>query len=76
MARGPKFRVGQRHGLESSDLIVWIEHAPSAEMYARRGELLAAAGPDHFGEALACLDAGIAAFGAETELQLRAIEIV
>lgn len=26
IARGPSFRVGHRHGLESSDLIVWIEH--------------------------------------------------
>lgn len=24
--QGPKFRVGHRHGLENSDLIVWIEH--------------------------------------------------
>jgi len=25
--RGPNFRIGHRHGLETSDLIVWIEHA-------------------------------------------------
>jgi hypothetical protein len=26
VARGPSFRAGHRHGLEGSDLIVWIEH--------------------------------------------------
>ncbi len=26
VAEGPSFRVGHRHGLEGSDLIVWIEH--------------------------------------------------
>jgi hypothetical protein len=26
IAQGPRFRVGHRHGLEISDLIVWIEH--------------------------------------------------
>ena len=26
VAQGPGFRIGHRHGLENSDLIVWIEH--------------------------------------------------
>jgi len=26
IVRGPAFRIGHRHGLEGSDLIVWIEH--------------------------------------------------
>jgi hypothetical protein len=26
IAQGPSFRVGHRHGLENSDLVVWIEH--------------------------------------------------
>ena len=30
VAQGPNFRIGHRHGLESSDLIVWIEHEATA----------------------------------------------
>jgi len=25
IAQGPQFRVGHRHGLENSDLILWLE---------------------------------------------------
>jgi hypothetical protein len=30
IAQGPKCRVGHRHGLQDSDLIVWIEHEATA----------------------------------------------
>jgi hypothetical protein len=30
IGQGSKFRVGHRHGLEDSDLIVWIEHEATA----------------------------------------------
>ncbi len=30
VVQGPRFRVGHRHGLEDSDLIVWIEHEATA----------------------------------------------
>ena len=39
VAQGPDFRVGHRHGLEDSDLIVWIKHEATApfEMTLTRG---------------------------------------
>jgi hypothetical protein len=46
VAQGPRLRVGHRHGLEDSDLIVWIEHEATQpfEMMLKRHQTTAKSG--------------------------------